>query len=420
MTALASVSRHVLSFGAIAALVVGGVVSASSPSPAVAAPVPSTLSVYLDAPFVQGSYVAAAGGADVLSMNFNSSTVDGQFSCGHAAPAGITIAGTCSVFTARGHAGATADVDVATPTVGGLGSAFASTTHSTNPVIISLANESRYLGFWWPSGSTNTLKFYKDNTELLTMTTADIMAKVGDAPGLSWGTLNNDNAGNVITSIGPSPSSYRKVWYYGNPRGYASTSPTSPSTETASQPFVYLHLIAAGNFTFNKVEFSGNGFEFDNLAVSTSAQSADPRLVLVSQLASSQKAVAFDSNGAGVQGTMSNQVGNSSAALTTNAFTRSGFTFDGWATAADGTGTRFSDGAAYDFAADMTLYAQWIDNSPPASGGGSAPPATVDTLAATGSDTAGLVGLAVSSVLVGLALVAVAGRYRRPDSSAGS
>jgi uncharacterized repeat protein (TIGR02543 family) len=417
MTSLASLSRHVLSFGAIVALVVGGAVSASSPSPAVAAPVPSTLSVYLDAPFVQGSYVAAAGGADVLAMNFNASTFDGQFSCGHAAPPGITVTGTCSVFTARAHAGATADVNVATPTVGGAGSSFASTTHSTNPVIISLANESRYLGFWWPSGSTNTLKFFKDSTELLTMTTNDIITKVGSDPGGSWGTLNNDNAGNVITSIGPSPSSYRKVWYYGNPRGYASTTPTSASTETPSQPFVYLHLIAAGNFTFNRVEFSGDGFEFDNLAVATSAPTADPRLVLVSQLTSSQKAVAFEPNGSGVQGAMSNQVGNSSAALTANAFTRSGFTFDGWATAADGSGTRYADAASYSFAADMTLYAQWIDNSPPASGGGSAPPATVETLAATGSNTAGLVGVAVSSVLVGLALVAMTARYRRTQST---
>jgi uncharacterized repeat protein (TIGR02543 family) len=308
-------------------------------------------------------------------------------------------------------------VNNATPTVLGAGSTFPSTTNGTDPVIITFANESRYLGLWWSAGSsTNTLKFYKDSTLLLTMTTADIMAKVGVNPSTNWATWRDDPA-RVVTSIGPSPSTYRQVFYYGNPRGYASTTPTSASTLTPSEPFVYLHLIAAGNFTFNKVEFSGDGFEFDNLAVSSSAQTADPRLVLVSQLTSSQKAVAFESNGSGVQGTMSNQVGTTSAALTTNAFTRSGFTFDGWATAADGSGTRYADAASYSFAADMTLYAQWIDNSPPASGGGSAPPATVNTLAATGSDTAALVGLAVSSVLVGLALVALAGRYRRAQGT---
>ena len=56
---------------------------------------------------------------------------------------------------------------------------------------------------------------------------------------------------------------------------------------------------------------------------------------------------------------MSNQVSNVPANLTTNTFTRTGFTFAGWNTAADGTGTAYADGASYPFAADATMYAQW-------------------------------------------------------------
>ena len=67
--------------------------------------------------------------------------------------------------------------------------------------------------------------------------------------------------------------------------------------------------------------------------------------------------VTFDANG-GV-GTMSPQVDSGPANLNSNTFTRSGYTFTGWNTAADGSGTTYADGASYSFATDLTLYAQW-------------------------------------------------------------
>lgn len=67
--------------------------------------------------------------------------------------------------------------------------------------------------------------------------------------------------------------------------------------------------------------------------------------------------VTFDSNGG--TGTMANQVTNVSTALIANTFVRSGYTFTGWNTAPGGGGTSYADGAAYDFLADVTLYAQW-------------------------------------------------------------
>ena len=67
--------------------------------------------------------------------------------------------------------------------------------------------------------------------------------------------------------------------------------------------------------------------------------------------------VTFNSNGG--SGSMSNQIANVPTALTANAFTRLGYTFSGWNTAAAGGGTSYADGAIYSFAADITLYAQW-------------------------------------------------------------
>ncbi len=56
---------------------------------------------------------------------------------------------------------------------------------------------------------------------------------------------------------------------------------------------------------------------------------------------------------------MAPQTANVPTALTANAFTYTGYTFQGWNTAADGSGTAYADEAVYDFAADVTLYAQW-------------------------------------------------------------
>ncbi len=75
--------------------------------------------------------------------------------------------------------------------------------------------------------------------------------------------------------------------------------------------------------------------------------------------------VRFNSNGG--TGTMSNQeiqYGTTSA-LKTNSFTKSGFSFAGWNTQADGTGTSYADNASITPSMpgiSMTLYAQWADH----------------------------------------------------------
>ena len=48
--------------------------------------------------------------------------------------------------------------------------------------------------------------------------------------------------------------------------------------------------------------------------------------------------------------------------LSSNTFTREGYTFTGWNTKADGTGTGYADGATVKFDVDTTLYAQWTQN----------------------------------------------------------
>lgn len=68
--------------------------------------------------------------------------------------------------------------------------------------------------------------------------------------------------------------------------------------------------------------------------------------------------VTFNGNGA-TGGSTDSQTASSSTALRLNGFTKTGYTFDSWNTQATGGGTTYSNGAAYSFAADITLYARW-------------------------------------------------------------
>jgi hypothetical protein len=65
---------------------------------------------------------------------------------------------------------------------------------------------------------------------------------------------------------------------------------------------------------------------------------------------------------------MAPQTTNTPTALTANAFTRSGFTFNNWNTLAVGGGIAYSNNASYPFSTSVTLYAQWT--AVPSGGGG--------------------------------------------------
>jgi uncharacterized repeat protein (TIGR02543 family) len=82
--------------------------------------------------------------------------------------------------------------------------------------------------------------------------------------------------------------------------------------------------------------------------------------------------VTFNANGG--TGTMTPETDDVPTALTLNAFTRSGYSFSGWNTAADGSGTAYADEVTYPFTQSATLYAQWTTNTSGAPSGPSSPP----------------------------------------------
>jgi uncharacterized repeat protein (TIGR02543 family) len=67
--------------------------------------------------------------------------------------------------------------------------------------------------------------------------------------------------------------------------------------------------------------------------------------------------VTFNANGG--TGSMAVETETAATKLTRVGFTRVGYTFEGWNSVANGSGTTYADGASYPFSASITLYAQW-------------------------------------------------------------
>ena len=107
--------------------------------------------------------------------------------------------------------------------------------------------------------------------------------------------------------------------------------------------------------------------------------------------------VTFEPNG-GVGATMTQAfISGKEATLIANAFTREGYTFNGWSTNKNGGGTTYTDGQSVTLTADTTLYAQWRTNSSDGSGrsgGSSSGTATTVTVPVTGDS--GTVSVSVS------------------------
>ena len=121
-----------------------------------------------------------------------------------------------------------------------------------------------------------------------------------------------------------------------------------------------------GNFIFScwNTKSDGSGISYADGETVTDIAAPGETITLYAQWVHvATNTIYFDGNGA-TGGSMSNQYirESSSANLTANAFTRMGYDFTGWNTAANGGGIGYSDGQSITPILSMTLYAQWAVN----------------------------------------------------------
>jgi uncharacterized repeat protein (TIGR02543 family) len=333
---------------------------------------PYGFGLYIDKPFVQNSYVYSP-----TDTTTKLETADGlalTTTCPNLAIGTVSGGSACSVYEAGIYGGASTtetSQTVGNSTPGSKYFGIGGGNKSAQSFTINFETPQAYFGWWWSgSSTTDTIEFYSGTKKLATMTTNNLMTKLAK---------NNSTDYSTNTVVAPNGAAYPKGYYYGNPRVYGSTTPTSFPTRTEAfnrtgdnnfydytGQFIYgyVHAFGSGGVTFNKVVLSGSssgGFELDNLVISSTERT--PGTFLISdQFYSSSYFVTFEKNGS-TSPSMTDQGSTSAANLSSNTYSRAGFTFSGWNTKADGTGRSLANSAQYSFDSNISLYAVWTPNT---------------------------------------------------------
>ena len=104
----------------------------------------------------------------------------------------------------------------------------------------------------------------------------------------------------------------------------------------------------------------GTGYEDRQTVVNLTADNGG-HVVLYAQWKANPSRIQYDKNSDKATGETADTVGvtDQTVAISHNGYQREGYTFTGWNTKADGSGTPYKPGDEIDLTADMTLYAQW-------------------------------------------------------------
>ncbi|MFM1785073.1 MAG: hypothetical protein RLZZ108_97 [Actinomycetota bacterium] len=138
--------------------------------------------------------------------------------------------------------------------------------------------------------------------------------------------------------------------------------------------------LARSGYTFGgwNTQADGNGTNYNTGA--TYNLTANVTLYAKWTANQAQFTLTYDANGA-TGSVPAAQTGNGNVTLATNSgnLSLAGFTFKGWNTQADGSGTHYNTGATYNLAANVTLFAEWEETpaviySPNGATSGSTPP----------------------------------------------
>lgn len=343
-----------------------------------------SFATYIDAPFVQASYIAEIPGVTSYTDSYNgihSWGAETESSCPTTGNVGTYSGGTtsqCSIMKGvPGYrfGGATTTNSDPSSNAGNVNKSDSLLVKNSTGLTITFSHLTNYLGFWWSAGSRgNTVEIWQDSIKVATISTDDLCRIVGsvelprpNSPAANYYNCNKTSI--TVNTLGGGTHTYSN--YYGHPADRS-------SILDPDEPFTYVHFFGQNGMTFNKVIFKtdANGFEFDNLTTAHLASDQFPttstksgRLVAVGSYGVDSngtiKTLTYNLNSGSSSITSQQVVSGATAKITEVVPTRTGYTFAGWLDTI--TSSTYSPGATYPssgtISTDKTITAQWTGNT---------------------------------------------------------
>jgi uncharacterized repeat protein (TIGR02543 family) len=230
---------------------------------------------------------------------------------------------------------------------------------------------------------------------------------------VGWSLVTTNGSGAVVGAT-YTPTVPVKLYSSWTPNVYVVTynaNGGNGAPATASQSFNYggtalapsgIGTLTRSGYTFAgwSLNTAGTGTIYSNpdeVVVGTTTKTYTPTasVIFYAKWTAGTFAVSFDANGGtGTQMSNLSITAGTAIALTTNAYTRAGYTFNGWNTLANGTGTSYANSASVTLFANTTLYAQWVIVKPGA-------PSVTATTSGNTTATVTVAGAAVSGTTSG-------------------
>ena len=189
---------------------------------------------------------------------------------------------------------------------------------------------------------------------------ADLPTNVNDGANVTWHKVWDNSCWTTFTA--PTYSITKTV-------GTGGTVTVSKESGITLNEQVTVTVTASNGYTYNSGTITIGTNAATNLAAGTSTHTICGNTEISVEWNANKYSVKFDANDG--EGEMANQdftYDAAAKALTANTFTRTGYTFAGWNTQADGQGTSYTDKQSVrnlttDNNGVVTLYAQWTPNT---------------------------------------------------------
>jgi uncharacterized repeat protein (TIGR02543 family) len=260
---------------------------------------------------------------------------------------------------------------VASDVAGNTNTATASNFEINTLIQLTLTNEYQ-VGLSPVVGGNNEVVVQASSGAAITLPGQGTLTRAGHTFA-GWSLVTTNGSGAVIGST-YTPTVPVKLYSSWIPNIYVVTfnaNGGNGSPDSATVNYTYGTTGLAATSSYNAGTLAKTGYTFAGWSTSNGgAAVANPyvptaSITLYARWTAGTYAITFDSNTA-TSGTLANLsiTAGTAKALSANTYAKTGFSFNGWNSAANGTGTPYAAGASVTFYGNTTIYAQWKPLAP--------------------------------------------------------